>query len=139
MKQKTKELRRIQAEDAGLLQHWYDLLEKVLHNVPARLVYNFDECGFQPGQGRARNVIGAKSSCPDLAETKRGENITALECIATDGWQMDPLFIFKGTSRNLIEAWFYDSENLLPDTMTAISPNSWISDKLSLAWLGYFI
>ena len=24
VKQKTKELRRIQAEDAGLLQHWYD-------------------------------------------------------------------------------------------------------------------
>jgi hypothetical protein len=139
VKQKTKELRRIQAEDAGLLQHWYDQLEIVLHDVPARLVYNFDECGFQPGQGRARNVIGAKSSCPDLAETERGENITALECIAADGWQMDPLFIFKGTGRNLMEAWFYGSENLSPDTMTAISPNGWISDKLALAWLGYFI
>ncbi|KAJ5483813.1 transposase [Penicillium diatomitis] len=121
MKQKTKELKQIQAEDAGLLQHWYDLLENVLHNVPARLVYNFDECGFQPGQGRPRNVIGAKSSCPDLAETERGENITALECITADGWQMDPL------------------ETLSPDTLTAISPNGWISDELALAWLGYFI
>jgi hypothetical protein len=96
VKQKTKELKRIQAEDAGYLQHWYDQLANVLHGVPARLVYNFDECGFQPGQGRSRNVIGAKSSCPDLAESERGENITALECIAADGWQMDPLFIFKG-------------------------------------------
>jgi hypothetical protein len=52
---------------------------------------------------------------------------------------MDPLFIFKGTGRNLMEAWFYGSENLSPDTMTAISPNSWISDELALAWLGYFI
>jgi hypothetical protein len=107
--------------------------EKGLH------VYNFDECGFQPGQGRARNVIGAKSSCPDLAESERGENITAIECIAADGWQIDPLFIFKGTCRNLIVAWFYGSETLSPDTMTAISPNSWISDELALAWLGYFI
>ena len=36
-----------------------------------------------------------KRSGPDLAETERGENITALECIAADRWQMDPLFIFK--------------------------------------------
>lgn len=139
VKQKTKELKRIQAEDAGLLQHWYAQLETVLHDVPARLIYNFDECGFQPGQGRSRNVIGANSSCPDLAETERGENITALECIAADGWQMDPLFIFKGTGQNLMEAWFYGSENLSPDRMTAISPNGWISDELALAWLGYFI
>ena len=52
---------------------------------------------------------------------------------------MDPLFIFKGTGKNLMEAWFYGSENLLLDTMIAISPNSWISDELALAWLGYFI
>jgi hypothetical protein len=60
VKQKTKELKRIQAEDAGLLQHWYDQLANILYDVPARLVYNFDECGFQPGQGRSRNVIGSK-------------------------------------------------------------------------------
>ncbi|KXL41591.1 MAG: hypothetical protein FE78DRAFT_545139 [Acidomyces sp. 'richmondensis'] len=124
VKQKTKELKRIQAEDVGLLQYWYDLLGNVLYDVPAR---------------RARNVIGAKSSCPDLAESERGENITAIECIATDGWQIDPLFIFKGTGKGLMEAWFYGSETLSLDIMTAISPNGWISDELALAWLGYFI
>ena len=139
VKQKTKELRRIQAEDAGLLQHWYDLLEKLLHDVPARLVYNFDECGFQPGQGRARNVISAKSSCPDLAEGERGETITAVECIAADGWLMDPLFIFKSSGKNFMEAWFYGSENLPSETSTALSPNGWISDELALAWLSCFI
>jgi hypothetical protein len=49
VKQKTKESKRIQAENAGLLQHWYDQLGQLLHDVPSRLVYNFDECGFQPG------------------------------------------------------------------------------------------
>ena len=33
---------------------------------------------------------------PDLAESERGENIIAIKCIAIDGWQMDPWFIFKG-------------------------------------------
>jgi hypothetical protein len=82
--QKTKELRRIQAEDVGLLQHWYDKLKALLDGVPPRLVYNFDECGFQPGQGRARKVFRFKS-CPDLAEGEKGENITTVECISADG------------------------------------------------------
>ena len=88
MKQKTKESKRIQAEDAGLLAHWYDLLANLLKDIPARLVYNFDECGFRPGEGQSRKVIGSKSklkSCPDLAETERGENITAVKYIAADG------------------------------------------------------
>ena len=102
--QKTKESKRIQAEDAGFLQHWYDQLERLLHNVPARLVYNFDECGFQPGQGRSRRVLSSKSSCPDLAESERGETITAVECISADGWLIDPLFIFKSSGKNFIEA-----------------------------------
>jgi hypothetical protein len=85
VKQRTKESRRIQAEDAGLLKYWYNQLKLLLNGVPARLVYNFDECGFQPGQGRARKVFGSKSSCPDLAESEKGENITAVECISADG------------------------------------------------------
>lgn len=46
VKQKTKEWKRIQVENTGLLPHWYDLLANLLKHVPARLVYNFDECGF---------------------------------------------------------------------------------------------
>jgi hypothetical protein len=98
VRQKTKESKRIQAEDAGLLGHWYNLLANVIKkDTPARLVYNFDECGFQPGEGRSRKVISlkGKASIPNLPESERGENITAIECIAADGWQMDPWFIFK--------------------------------------------
>ena len=88
VKQRTKESKRIQAEDIGLLAHWYDLLKNVLKGVPQRLVYNFDECGFRPGEGKSQRVVGRKGtkrSGPDLAETERGENITALEYIAADG------------------------------------------------------
>jgi hypothetical protein len=138
VKQKTKESKRIQAEDAGLLAHWYDQLENLLYSVPSRLVYNFDECGFQPGQGRSRTVISSKSSCPNLPEAKRSETITAVECIAADSWLMDPLFIFKSSGQNFIEAWFDSSENLPLNTGTAISLNGWISDKLALSWLSYF-
>ncbi len=139
VKQKTKEAKRIPAEDAGALMHWYDQLRQLLHGVPSRLVYNFDECGFQPGQGRSRNVIGSRLSCPDLAESERGETITAVECIAADGWLMDPLFIFKSSGSNFMDSWYDGSEALPPNTGTALSPTGWISDEFALAWLGYFI
>jgi hypothetical protein len=139
VKQRTKESKRIKAEDAGLLAHWYDLFANLLKGVPPRLVYNFDECGFRPGEGKSRNVINRKGrSCADVAETERGENITALECIAADGWYMDPLFIFK-SGGVFMECWFDGSEDLPPNTMIGTSPNGWISDELANDWLDHFI
>ncbi|KAK9564249.1 hypothetical protein V6Z77_010319 [Aspergillus fumigatus] len=139
-KQKIKESKRIQAEDAGLLTYWYNQLAGVVKkDTPARLVYNFDECGFQPGEGKSRKVISSKGSkVPDLAESERGENITAIECVAADGWQMDPWFIFKGNGI-FMEFWFNESEALPPDTTIATSPNGWISDELAVQWLQSFI
>jgi hypothetical protein len=46
------EQKHIEGEDSGLLGCWYNQLAAVVKNAPARLVYTFDECGFQPGQGR---------------------------------------------------------------------------------------
>ena len=139
VKQRTKASKRITAEDAGYLSHWYDLLANVVtKDTPARLVYNFDECGFRLGEGKSSSVIGSKGSCPDLGETERGENITAVECIAADGWQMDPLFIFK-SGGVFMECWFDGSQDLPPNTMVGTSPNGWISDKLALDWLDQFI
>lgn len=145
VKQRTKESKRIQAEDAGQLTGWYNLLENLLKDVPARLVYNFDECGFRPGEGKNQRVVGRKNSkgkrsCPNIAETERGENITALECIAADGWQMAPLFIFKSNGA-IMEAWFDGSNttDLPSNTMIGTSLNGWISDILAIQWLDHFI
>ena len=81
--------------------------------------------------GKSRKVISAKGkSCSDLAESPKGENITTVECIYADGWQMDPLFIFK-SGGVFLEAWFDGSESLSPTTMVGTSPNGWISDKLA--------
>ncbi|XBQ94315.1 hypothetical protein V6000_010144 [Aspergillus fumigatus] len=138
VKQKTKESKCIKAEDAGLLANWYNQLANVVKDTPPRLVYNFDECGFRPGEGKARNVIGLKGSCLDLAESEKGENITTIECIAADGWQMDPWFIFKGNGI-FMECWFNESEALPPNTTIATQANGWISDELAHQWPQSFI
>lgn len=96
-------------------------------------MYNFDESGFRLGEYKNRSIVGRKGKkrpVPDFAETKRGENITTLECIAADGWQMDPLFIFKNGGP-FMEAWFDGSENPLPKTIVGTPPNGWISDQLA--------
>ena len=141
MYQRTKESKRIQTKDVGLLANWYNQLKKLLEGVPGRLVYNFDECGFRPGEGKNQKVVGRKDlkrSFPDPAETERGENITVLECIAADGWHMDPLFIFKSNG-SFIECWFDDTEDITPNTMVGTPSNDWISDILAVQWLDQFI
>jgi hypothetical protein len=44
------------------------------------------------GKGKA----SASKAIPNLAKSERGENITSIECVAVDGWHIDPWFIFKG-------------------------------------------
>ena len=58
--QTTKDKKRLDAEDVEYLQFWYNQLATVLEGFPSHLICNFDECGFQPGQGRARTVIDTK-------------------------------------------------------------------------------
>ncbi|KAJ5908521.1 transposase [Penicillium taxi] len=133
-KRNTKELKRIQAEDPAKLGHWYDLLECVLRGVPSRLIYNFDECGFRPDEDKNQKAV-SRVNVPDLAETERGENITVVECIAADGWVMDPLFILKDNV--FMESWF--DEDLPPNMVVGTSPNGWISGEMALQWLDSFI
>jgi hypothetical protein len=38
-----------------------------------------------------------------------------------------------------MESWFHNSEDLPPNTLTATSPNGWISDEIASEWLNHFI
>ena len=106
IRQKPKDKHRIEAEDIGSLLFWYNQLANLIGDRPARLIYNMDECGFRPGECKPRKVIGSqKRYVPDLATLDHAETITAVECIAADGWQMEPLFIYKG--QTLQESWYH--------------------------------
>jgi len=61
IKQKPIEKNRLGAEDIGILTHWFDLLEPYIAWIPPKNIYNFDEIGFQLGQGKSK-----KSSLPTL-------------------------------------------------------------------------
>ncbi|KAJ5674314.1 uncharacterized protein N7477_004248 [Penicillium maclennaniae] len=46
LKQRTKEHKRIQADDSGVLELWYNRWRNVVKDAVPRLVYNVGECGF---------------------------------------------------------------------------------------------
>jgi hypothetical protein len=69
----------------------------------------------------------------DFCKLEHSETMTAVECIAADGWQMDLLFLFM--SATLQESWFHGCEALPRRTITGTPLYGWISDKLAIEWL----
>ena len=64
-----------------------------------------------------------------------GENITAIECIAADGWLMPPWFLVQG--KNHMENW-YRTTNLPSDYTLVPTPTGWITDTAAFQWLHAF-
>ena len=52
-----------------------------------------------------------------------GELVTAIECIAADGWIMPPMILFAGTVH--LENWYRDQTDLPDDYVIATSPTGW--------------
>jgi len=70
-------------------------------------IYNFDETGFRLGEGKKQNVITANPSANAHIPTgDRGQFLTAIKCIAADGWVMSPCFLFSGEWH--MENWYYE-------------------------------
>ncbi|KAJ5272948.1 transcriptional regulator family: Centromere protein B DNA-binding region [Penicillium angulare] len=134
-RQKIIDSKRLGYMDVAELYHWYDLLAKALEGIKPQNIYNFDETGFQIGQGRTRRVFTSKpGKATDLSSTEHGERVTVAECIAADGWRMQPLIIFKGVHH--MESW-YDHE--IPDEwITATAEKGYIVDKLAVRWMEEF-
>ena len=63
IKQRPMDPKRIQAEDIGIVQTFYNHWEIVIksHHIHPCNIYNMDETGFQIGQGKVEKVITAFS------------------------------------------------------------------------------
>ncbi|KAJ5261209.1 hypothetical protein N7478_008091 [Penicillium angulare] len=75
-----------------------------------------------------------RQKIPRLAGEEHGERVTVAECIAADGWRMEPLVIFKG--RHQMEAW-YDTK-LPEEWMTATIEKGYMVDELAVLWIKEF-
>ena len=135
VKQKPAEEERIEAEDISVLQAWYDCLEPLVKRIPPSNIYNFDETGFQLGQGKPLNVISRNRHRTRLLSGERGALLTGIECIAADGWLMEPYFVAPGAV--LLERW-YEGDTLPDESRIAVSPSGYSNDILAIDWLRFF-
>jgi hypothetical protein len=104
----------------------------VLHEILPRNIYNFDETGFQLGQGKAEEVITAypdRFQSTESSQSDSRESCTVIECIAADSDVVAPYIIFKGSVH--LERW-YRLDNLPDNYRIAISPKGYTNDELGL-------
>jgi hypothetical protein len=138
MKQKPIERKRFEAENISLIQAWYDRLDIQIntHAIRPKNIYNFDESGFQIGQGKDQNVITTNPTATAYIPTGGlAESVTIIECIAADGWLMAPFLLLPGQWH--MENWYRQS-TLPDDYRIAPTPKGWTSDSIAYDWLHFF-
>ena len=77
-KPQSVEVARKQAADPFLISHFFDLLQRVTHNVPPERIYNIDETSFCLDPSRIK-VVGEKDKAAHRVTAGPGrENFTVL-------------------------------------------------------------
>ena len=135
VKQKPAERERIEAEDISILQAWYDRLEPIVNSIPPSNIYNFDETGFGLGQGKPQKVITRNQQRMRIPSSERGELLTGIECVAADGWVMEPYFVAPGVVH--LERW-YNGGTLSEESRIVVSSSGYSNDQLAVDWLHFF-
>jgi hypothetical protein len=140
IKQKTIGRKRFEAKyEREQFVTWFNQLEAYAGDILPRNIYNFDETGFQLGQGKAEDVVTAypdRFQSNELAQSDSRETCTLIECIAANGEAIAPYIIFKGSVH--LERW-YRLDSLPGDDRIAVSPKGYTNDQLGLDWLNHFI
>ncbi|BCR85148.1 transposase [Aspergillus chevalieri] len=138
LKQRPKDPKRLQSQDLGIIQNWYDRLEILLkqYQIQPQDLYNFDEIGFMEGQGRGEVVITkypSRAQHPG-ASFSRGL-ISVVECISADGSVLPPCIILPGKGH--LEDWYTHSD-MPGNWILGVSPNGYISDEIAFEWIKHF-
>ena len=125
---------RIDSADLANLTIWFRNVSQVFekHGIQPGEIYNWDETGYQIGQGKKQKVVSTwKLSV--LATGGHTESITSIECIAADGWSMLPWFLPKG--KNQME---WSTDTTMSDFRIKPTPSGYIDDITAFEWLCSF-
>ena len=81
----------MESENIETLSLWFYHFSKVVeeHQFLPHEIYNWDETGYQIGQGKARKVVSSRTTS-SIATGGLAELISSVKCIAADGWVMLP-------------------------------------------------
>lgn len=135
VKQKPADQDRITGEDISILTAFYDRLEPLVSRLSPSNIYNFDETGFTLGQGKPQKVISRNPQRTRMLSSERGELLTGIECVAANGWVMEPYFVAQGEVH--LERW-YEGGTLSDESRIAVSSSGYSNDSLAIDWLQFF-
>ena len=124
--QKPMEVGRMGAEKLPIIIDWFHRLEVALMHfkIGPKNIYNFDESGFQLGQGKCLRVVTKhRRSTKSFSTGGIGETVTGVECIAADGWVMPPFILFQGSYH--LENWYREQPDLPDNYIVATSSTGW--------------
>ena len=124
--QKPMEAERMDAERLPTIIDWFHRLGVALkhYKIGPKNIYNFDESGFQLGQGKSQRVVTKhKRNKKSIPTGGVGETVTGVECIAADGWVMPPFFLFRGAYH--LENWYREQPDLPGSYIIATSFTGW--------------
>lgn len=108
--------KRAQAfNEAVVRKHYEELLKALYPGLKPSNLYNMDEKGCQRGGGRRiRNqkfIISSGKTVQYRIQSANLELITIIECVAADGTNIKPAFVFPQKKTSLEEDWI----NVDPD------------------------
>jgi hypothetical protein len=137
VKQKTIDPKRHLAEDPNIIQAWFDRIQIAMenYNITPSNIWNFDESGFQIGQGADEEVI---TKYPDIVRdcpsSSTRELVSTIEGISATDEKIPPMLIFAGKA--ILESWFkYLKEE---DWIITISDKGYANDEIAYEWLKHF-
>ena len=138
VKQKPIERKTLSTMDIEKLREWFDELKTSMADIPPKNIYNFDETGFQLGEGKAQNVVTSnpERAGQGVAVDGTNDSLTGIECVSADGTVIPPYFIFKGEYN--LERWYLQVPESAYDYRIATAPKEYTTDEIALDWLLHF-
>jgi hypothetical protein len=129
--------KRLNAQDLGVLQTWFDRLKIQLDTkkITYHNIWNFDETGFRVGQGKKETVVTRfGKSRTRIASASSRESLTLIECISAAGKVIPPLIILA--AKNHLEEWYQHLEK--EDYLVAFSKAGYSNSELIFEWIHHF-
>lgn len=138
-KARASKKQRLQMSDMPTLVAWFQSLETTTAGIAPANIYNFDETTFAIGEGQ--KTVWMFSIGPpepiDYNELPRRycEWVTAVECVAADGWKADPYLVIQGSHH--LEEWF-EQPGYSDEAVLNLTPTGRVTPNAALNWLQAF-
>ncbi|QSS50967.1 hypothetical protein I7I53_06169 [Histoplasma capsulatum var. duboisii H88] len=130
VKQKPMDPKRLAVENIGYINTWFEHLWILFKQYRFQTcnVYNFNEIGFQEGQGRGEWVITAFKEANSIIPSSFSKGlITVIECVSMNNHVIPPLIILA--SKSHLKDW-YTQTDLPSNYKIAISDTGFTNDEI---------